>query len=430
MTNFINQRKSVKSAFYYCLLLTAYFLSVSLPAFADTVGFFSKAEGRVDILKEGDTKAVPVNLNDNVSMGDIVRTKSDGTAELTFKDDTTVRIASETRLKIDEYTFNPDNSRNKGALGLFRGKVRAVVSKTKGIIPVAIGASTFNINTPTAIAGVKGTDFFVFYDRGITGVIFKEGQGFVVNPNMPEQVVNVNAGQITFIKIDAPPLPPRPASNIEMTQHTKDTAPAEKPKEKKEEEQKTKEEKKTITEAKAEDKGDKDQKKEDSSKEEKQGEDKSEVKEAKIEVEKPEGDGQAKAETGEIAPSTDSPVTGSGLEVASTDMPVIEKPVLDTAPSATVDMEEIDIMSASPTITTIDMEEIDVMATNPDTMIAGGEDVFGFTQPTDITVISETVTAITDVTNDSIGDIITLLPVTETQPQTLQNTDVTINVKF
>ena len=196
MTNFINQRKPVKSslsAFYRISILSLVFTLISTLTYADTVGFFSKVEGRVDILKEGDTRAVPVKANDNVSMGDIVRTKSDGKTEITFKDDTTVRIAPKTRLKIDEYTFNPDNSRNKGALGLFRGKVRAVVSKTKGIIPVAIGASTFNVNTPTAIAGVKGTDFFVFYDKGITGVIFREGQGFVANPNMPEQVVNVNA---------------------------------------------------------------------------------------------------------------------------------------------------------------------------------------------------------------------------------------------
>src|SRR3989338_3291845 len=224
--------------FLFPLFLTLILSLTSTLAFADVVGSFSKIEGRVDILKEGETTTAPVKVNDNVSMGDIVRTKSDGKAELTFKDDTTVRLASETRMKIDEYVFNPDNSRKTGALGLFRGKVRAVVSKAKGgIIPVGLSTSSFNINTPTAIAGVKGSIIFVFHARGITGVIFEKGQGFVANLNMPDKIVNINAGQITIVKPDAPQLPPRPASSIEMAQHTKDTTPAEKPKEKKGDEQ-------------------------------------------------------------------------------------------------------------------------------------------------------------------------------------------------
>jgi hypothetical protein len=240
-----------------------FILSLLLPltAFAETVGYFSLVEGRVDILKAGKTSAVPVKRNDNVSMGDIVRTKSDGRTEITFKDETTVKLAPETRIKIDEYTFNPDNSRNKGVLNLFRGKVRSVVTKSKGIIPIGLGISSFNVNTPTAIAGVRGTDFFVFFDKGITGVIFKVGQGFVINPNMPDKIININAGQVSFvINPNIPPAPPRPATKVEMTQHAKDTAPAEKPKEKKEEKAE-KEPSKTV-EAKAEKKEEEKEKKE------------------------------------------------------------------------------------------------------------------------------------------------------------------------
>ncbi|HBA25816.1 MAG TPA: hypothetical protein DCY98_00215 [Nitrospinae bacterium] len=435
MTNFINQRKPVKSslsAFYRISILSLVFTLISTLTYADTVGFFSKVEGRVDILKEGDTRAVPVKANDNVSMGDIVRTKSDGKTEITFKDDTTVRIAPKTRLKIDEYTFNPDNSRNKGALGLFRGKVRAVVSKTKGIIPVAIGASTFNVNTPTAIAGVKGTDFFVFYDKGITGVIFREGQGFVANPNMPEQVVNVNAGQITFIKIDAPPLPPRPASNIEMAQHTKDTAPAEKPKEKKEEGQKPKEEKTQMKEAKAETK--KEDKKEDKkeakgeekvaekkeekgAEEKKTEEDKAEVKEAKTEAgevkeeksvedksAKVEAKGEGERPAGEEAPPS---VEGGGGEAASAgNTSVIDK-------SSSVETSGVDLT---------------VGAVELGTPAAGGE-AFGYTPPADIAAVTEIIAA-TNTTTDTITDTATLLPVTETVPETLKPASVHMDITF
>lgn len=210
--------------FAILIFLVMSFLVPTL-SFAEEVGRVSRVIGRVDVLKAGSTATVPARQGDGVSMGDIIRTKSDGKVEILFRDDTTITVAPETRLKIDEYTFNPDNSRSKGILSIFRGKIRAAVSKAKGgLMPVSIGSSTFNINTPTTVAGVRGTVLFVFYERGITGVVFKEGDGFVYNKNMPDRMVNVSAGQATFIlKGNAPPLPPRPASDVEMTRHIKDT---------------------------------------------------------------------------------------------------------------------------------------------------------------------------------------------------------------
>jgi len=219
MRTFCN-KKTVSVLFLLLSLLL--FPAVS---FAEYVGSFSRIEGRVDLLRAGATAVVPARQGDGVSTGDIIRTKSDGRAEILFKDDTTVTVAPETRLKIDEYTFNPDNSRNKGMLSLLRGKLRAAVSKVKtGLIPVSMGSSTFSVNTPTTVAGVRGTVFFVFFDKGITGVIFKEGNGFVYNQNMPDKIVNVSAGQATFILTDnTPPLPPRAATDAEMSQHIIDT---------------------------------------------------------------------------------------------------------------------------------------------------------------------------------------------------------------
>ena len=170
--------------------------------FAKAAGFFSQVEGKVDILREGENTPVLVSRGDTVSTGDIIRTKLDSSAEIIFKDETSVRLAPETRIKIDDYIYNPDNSLDKGTISLLRGKIRATVSKTKGgVIPASGGGSTFDVHTPTAIAGVRGTSLFVWYYDGITGVMFKDGFGFVYNPNdcAPSQAVNVSDSQITFI---------------------------------------------------------------------------------------------------------------------------------------------------------------------------------------------------------------------------------------
>lgn len=194
-------------------------------AAASDVGYFSKLDGKADITRAGSSTAVPVHGGDKVFVGDVVRTKAGSKAELTFNDKTVVRLAPESRVKVDEYLFNPDGGRQKASLYLFRGKVRGVVSSfKKKVIPVSLNDSTFNIQTPTAIAGVRGTDLFVFYLRGTTGVVFSEGLGFVYNPRVPGQVVDIRAGQSTFIlNPEAPPLPPKRALNIEFLRHSSDT---------------------------------------------------------------------------------------------------------------------------------------------------------------------------------------------------------------
>ncbi|MBI5886214.1 MAG: FecR domain-containing protein [Deltaproteobacteria bacterium] len=225
---YLNRRSDSRRSFALAAGLAAVFLlfTAILPAFAwaDDAGFLAKVEGRVDILRVGQSQAVLAMENDPVSIGDVVRTKSGGRVEIHFNDDTVLRLAPGSRLKIDKYVFNPDNTRKSAAVTLLRGKLRAVVTKASSVVPVSASTTTFNINTPTAVAGVLGTDLFVFYDGGATGVLFKDGHGIVFNPNLPDQVVRVPAGFVTFITGGAePPLEPRQATELELAQHVRDT---------------------------------------------------------------------------------------------------------------------------------------------------------------------------------------------------------------
>lgn len=214
------------------LFLIILFIIGAIPSvtWAKAVGVISRIEGKADILKEGEMTPVPVNRGDAISTGDILRTKPDSMAEVTFKDDTSVILAPETRIKIDDYNVNPDNSREKGTISLLRGKMRAVVSKTKeGAVPLSGGASTFDVHSPTAIAGNRGASMLVWYTAGVTGVIVKDGSGFAYNPNdcAPSQSVNVNDGQMTLISGQcSPPLPVRQVTDAELMQHTRETTMA------------------------------------------------------------------------------------------------------------------------------------------------------------------------------------------------------------
>jgi hypothetical protein len=217
----MNKKIAAKAALVFFMLL----ISIS-PALAEAVGKFTAIEGRVDVLRPGEKRASPVALGEAVSEGDIVRTKSDSFAEITFSDDTVLKLTQSTRVEIKEYLLS-GNKRHSGALKLLRGKVRATVSKGLGrVIPVIYsGPSTFKIETPTAVAGVKGTDFFVFYDMGTTGVFVLEGAVDTMGLHDSHNVVRVRGGEYTIVEQNGPAASAAAARDFAISKHMRDADP-------------------------------------------------------------------------------------------------------------------------------------------------------------------------------------------------------------
>jgi len=207
------------------LLLLVMFSGAALAAPA---GSFTRVEGSVDILRATESAAVQARAGDAVSMGDAIRTKRNGKAEVQFQDGTVIQLAPETRITIDEYSFGATGARERGFLSLLRGKLRAVVSKFKGtVVPASKTDSGFSVKTPTAIAGVRGTDFIVYYERGISGIIFLEGVGFAYNPSQPDRVVIIKGGQAAFVTGSGdPPTDAQDVSGSFVAPHLKDTTVA------------------------------------------------------------------------------------------------------------------------------------------------------------------------------------------------------------
>jgi hypothetical protein len=164
------------------------------------VGRFTVVDGRVDILRPGQTRAEPVARDATVTAGDIVRTKSDSFAEIVFNDGAVLKVSESSRIEIKDYELTGNGKRKMGLLRLLRGKIRATVPKTLGrIIPISRGPSNFEVETPTAVAGARGTDFFVWFDRGTTGVFVLDGTVETRSPLHPEKALMVGGGYFTLI---------------------------------------------------------------------------------------------------------------------------------------------------------------------------------------------------------------------------------------
>jgi len=217
------------------LVILALLLFVPLMVHAATAGNFTSVEGNVDVTSPG-VEARPVNIGDPLNVGDIIRTKSKAKCEVAFPDGSILRLAENSRLRVNE--FVQEKGERNATLDLFRGKIQNVLMAVTG---APSGKSKYEVHTPTCVVGVRGTIFFVYHQSGVTGAAFKEGTGYGYSMNRPTEVRTIHAGQImTVINPNVPPVI-RPATAVEMNQHQKDTMPAEKPKSeaKKEEEKKS-----------------------------------------------------------------------------------------------------------------------------------------------------------------------------------------------
>ena len=207
----------MKKHYPLCIILCAsisLFFIVHTAMAAEAVGKFTFIEGRVDALREGNLPAISVKVGGPVFIKDIIRTKSDSKAEIVFVDKNILRIGQRSRIDISEYYI--DETKKTSVIRLPRGKVQAIVpEETVKRISVSPEANRFEIHTPNAVAGVRGTDYFMFHERNISGLIVNEGMVCAYNHRVTRDVVCVAMGHMTFIdELNRPQLP-RPVTNIE-----------------------------------------------------------------------------------------------------------------------------------------------------------------------------------------------------------------------
>lgn len=202
------------------------FLSTVSNAFAEEVGKISFVSGSVDILKPGQDSAILVEVNAPVSIGDILRTKNNARAEITFLDDTVVRLAQNTRIEITNYLFDEKGARKEGILNLFRGKMLSIVSRPFKVVPVAavVGAPDYQVHTPNAVAGVRGTKFFSIYELGITWHYVEKGLIEAFGKGAPDEIVFIKRRNCVRIAPGKPLQGSCIYVPIDAEKHAKDTS--------------------------------------------------------------------------------------------------------------------------------------------------------------------------------------------------------------
>ena len=194
-------------------LVAATFIWAAAPARAqNTVGAITAVAGEAHDERAGVLMAVTPGMA--IELHDKLSTGPDGTIAITLSDNSKLSLSENGELVIDEHVLGATGAHTKTTL--LGGTVRSVVNVT-----LRGGPPGFEVHTPNAIAGVRGTDFAVAYDEkpretapdclSYTDVAVYRGTVEVINPQDPNAApAAVTAGYETTVPCGQAPLTPGP----------------------------------------------------------------------------------------------------------------------------------------------------------------------------------------------------------------------------
>jgi FecR protein len=149
-------------------------LFLAASAAAQQVGTVAEAVGTVQIGRAGTWAAAKTGAA--VEAGDSLRTGRPGALQVVLADGSVLTMTEMTELRIDTVVLGSDRGHGQTLLHLLAGRMRAIVSEyyeQRGAL--------FQIETATAIAGVRGTEFVIVFDpvAEVTDVVGVTGTAVV-----------------------------------------------------------------------------------------------------------------------------------------------------------------------------------------------------------------------------------------------------------
>ncbi len=200
-------------------VLTFTLTSRCAAAFAqDTVGEVTAVTGVAKLDRGG--REVDVSPTMPINLRDRLRTSAKAELTVTLHDGSKLILLESSSYTVDQYAMTAA-ARVQASIGLWAGHLRAIVNAGVSGVP------DFQVNTPNAVAAVRGTEFETAYiadrpcpeDRTCmryTTVGVFHGVVAVANISNPAQVVRVTEGYETTVACESPATSPAPLGMEEM----------------------------------------------------------------------------------------------------------------------------------------------------------------------------------------------------------------------
>lgn len=160
---------------------------------ANAIGTIVDISGSAMVTHAGEKESHALKRKDAIALKDTIETTKGSRVKILFIDDTQFTLAEKTRLVIDEYVFDPENSAgNKESYSILAGAfqyVSGLVARKKD--PVA------DINTSYGTIGIRGTRLMSAMKGSQRWIFLKDGNITVASKG---GMVKLNPGEGTIMR--------------------------------------------------------------------------------------------------------------------------------------------------------------------------------------------------------------------------------------
>jgi hypothetical protein len=165
-----------------------------------SIGKVVALQGQGTVQRAGNS--LPLQLQSPVYQDDVIRTAAASRVKLTLLDGTELSLGEEGSLTLSKFVYAPQQKSHNVLVRIATGAFRAV---TGSVLPQA----TFEIQTATAVAAVRGTRWMGQVSAEATAIFVMHGQVVVrhAEPGIGGEVV-VSAGMGTDVRGTQPPTAP------------------------------------------------------------------------------------------------------------------------------------------------------------------------------------------------------------------------------
>jgi hypothetical protein len=204
------------------LLLVA---MVPASAWADAAGTVTQLAG-VLTARKADGVVKILGLQSAVDSGDLLSTGASSYANLKFSDGGAMTMRPNTQLRIDDYKFQQAKPQEDNAFfRLLKGGLRAVT----GLVGKRNGLANYQVATPTATIGIRGTDWGALYcendcadyktndgKQPVNGLYLDVTSGKIIVTNASGSH-EFSPGEFGFVGQNQPPIIMPPTSGVPIS---------------------------------------------------------------------------------------------------------------------------------------------------------------------------------------------------------------------
>ena len=149
--------------FLAILVCTALAFPPALPAQAQSAGQLNRLIPNVNLQHGASVQLASAGAK--VMWGDLVTTDRGGRARIVLDDGSILNVGSDSQIRVEQH----DAANQRTRIQLAYGRMRA------SAVHLARSGSSFEVRTPTAVAGVVGTDFTIEFSNEMTSIHVYEG---------------------------------------------------------------------------------------------------------------------------------------------------------------------------------------------------------------------------------------------------------------